>query len=197
MNDVSKISGYDYGSRRVAHSPVSLDELWALEKTVGWTEADSEAIAMAGEVLAGQEEAMVNSWREIIGHHEHLAKWFFGLDGKPDEFYKAAVGKRFIQWVGDLCRRERGQAWLDYQEEIGLRHTPAKKNVTDGRQTPDVVPLRYLIAFAAPVILGAKSFLTKKGHSAADVERMHQAWAKSFLLTITLWSRPYVRDGLW
>jgi len=42
-----------------------------------------------------------------------------------------------------------------------------------------------------------REFLDKKGHSAADIDRMHQAWTKSFLLTLTLWSRPYVRDDLW
>ena len=28
------------------------------------------------------------------------------------------------------------QAWLNYQEEIGLLHTPEKKNQTNRRQTP-------------------------------------------------------------
>jgi hypothetical protein len=191
------IHGYDYGTARAARSPITLDELSVLEETIGWTGSDSEAIAMAGEVLSGQEEALVDSWRAQIGAHPYLAKWFFGPDGNPDEAYKAAVKKRFIQWVADICTRPRDQAWLDYQEEIGLRHTPAKKNRTDGTHTPDVVPLRYLFAFAGPAVLGAKAFLAKKGHAAADVERMHQAWAKSVLLTLTLWSRPYVRNGLW
>ena len=197
MSETPVIHGYDYGTARTAQSPVTLDELRELEKTVGWTDNDEEAIAMAGEVLAEQEEAMVDSWRSIIGEHPYLAKWFFGRDGKPDEAYKAAIKKRFVQWVADLCQRERDQAWLDYQEEIGLRHTPAKKNQTDGAQTPDLVPLRYLLAFAGPVIVGAKPFFAKKGHSAAEVERMQCAWAKSFLLTLTLWSRPYVRNDLW
>ena len=191
------IPGYNYDTPHAAHSPVTLDEMRALEETVGWTSADSEAIAMAGEVLSDQAEAMVESRRARIGEHEHLAKWFFGPDGEPDEAYKAAVKKRFVQWVLDACMRRRDQAWLDYQEEIGLRHTPAKKNKTEGTQTPDVVLLRHLLAFAGPVIIGAKAFLAKKGHSAADVERMHQAWAKSVLLTLALWSRPYVREGLW
>ena len=197
MNDVLMIHGYDYGTSRAARSPVALKELRALEQTIGWSQADADALVLAGDVLAGQEEAMVDSWRAIIGKQEHLAKWFFGPDGKPDETYKAAVRKRFVRWVTDLCRRERDQAWLDYQEEIGLRHTPAKKNQTDRAQTPDVVPLRYLLAFAGPVIFSTKEFLGGKGHSYVEIERMHQAWTKSFLLTLTLWSRPYVRDGLW
>lgn len=197
MDDTPVIHGYDYGTRRAARSPVTLDELRELEISVGWTEADDAALAMAGEVLAGQEEAMVDSWRAVIGKHPFLGKWFFGPDGKPDEGYKAAVKKRFVQWVADTCRRPRDQAWLDYQEEIGLRHTPAKKNQTDGTATPDHVPVRYLTAFVGPVIFGAREFLARKGHADAEVERMQQAWAKSMLLTLTLWSRPYVKDGLW
>jgi hypothetical protein len=191
------IHGYDYGTAGAARSPITLDELRELEATVGWTGDDAEAIAIAGEVLAGQEEAMVDSWRAIIGDHPFLAKWFWGPDGKPDEEYKAAVKKRFVQWVSDLCRRERDQAWLDYQEEIGQRHTPAKKNRTEGAHTPDAVPLRYLWAFAGPVISGAREFLANEGHCPADVERMHRAWEKSVLLTLALWARPYVKDGLW
>jgi hypothetical protein len=194
---MTEIQGYDYGNTRVGRSPVTLAELRELEATVGWTSADEDAIALAGQVLAGQEEAMVDNWRGIIGDHPFLAKWFFGPDGKPDEAYKAAVKKRFVQWVSDLCRRQRDQTWLDYQEEIGQRHTPAKKNKTDGARTPDVVPLRYLWAFAGPVIGGAREFLASKNHSAAQVERMHQAWTKSVLLTLALWARPYVEDGLW
>lgn len=197
MHDIPVIPGYDYGTARAAHSPVQLEELRMLEQTVGWTEADSDAIAMAAEVLAGQEEAMVDSWRSIIGEHEHLAKWFFGPDGKPDEAYKAAVKKRFVRWVTDLCLRKRDQAWLDYQEEIGLRHTPAKKNLTDQAQTPDVVPLRYLVSFTSVVITTAKVFLGEKGHSLEEVERMHAAWTKAVVLTLALWSRPYAKAGLW
>jgi hypothetical protein len=194
---IAAIHGYDYGTAHAAHSRVTLAELRELEEAVGWTSADSEAIAMAGEALGDQAEALVDSWRARIAAQPHLAKWFFGPDGKPDEAYKAAVKKRFVQWVIDTCTRPRDQAWLDYQEEIGLRHTPAKKNRTDAARTPDVVPLRYLLAFIGPTIIGAKPFLARKGHSAADVERMHEAWAKSVLLTLALWSRPYVRDGLW
>jgi hypothetical protein len=191
------IPGYVYGAARAARSPVTLDELKELEATVGWTSADEAAIAMAGAALAGQEEAMVDAWRARIGGHHHLAKWFFGPDGTPDEAYKATVKNRFVQWVRDTCARRRDRQWLDYQEEIGLRHTPAKKNKTDGAHTPDVVPLRHLFAFAGPAVLDARPFLAKKGHSAADIERMHQAWAKSVLLAMALWSRPYVRDDLW
>ena len=194
MND---IPGYEYGTRRIAPSPVSLDDLRALEQSVGWSDHDTRALKVAGDVLGDQAEALVDSWRAQIGKQPHLARWFFGPDGKPDEAYKAAVKKRFVQWVIDSCTRPRDQAWLDYQEEIGLRHTPAKKNKTDGVHTPDVVPLRYLLAFLGPVIIGVKPLLGKKGHAPDEVEDMQRAWTKSVLLHVTLWSRPYTQGGLW
>jgi thiaminase len=57
--------------------------------------------------------------------------------------------------------------------------------------------MRYLVAFVAPVVIGAKDFLARKGHSAEDIEHMHQAWTKSVLLEIAFWTRPYTNEGLW
>jgi Protoglobin len=194
---VTEIPGYDYGTARAARSPLKLEELRELEAAIGWTRRDDEALKMAGEVLRDQAEALVDHWRGQIAKQPHLAKWFFGPDSKPDEDYKAAVKKRFVQWVVDACAKPRDQAWLDYQEEIGLRHTPAKKNKADRAPTPDRVPLRFLFAFLAPTILDAKPLLAKKGHTPPDVEAMHQAWTKNAVLHLTLWSRPYAKEGLW
>jgi hypothetical protein len=194
---MTNIAGYDYGTSRAAHSPVTLDDLRALEASVGWTASDAEALRAAGAVLCPQAEAMVDSWRVEIARQPHLVQWFFGPDGTPDDRYRAAVKRRFVQWVVDTFTRPRDQAWLDYQEEIGLRHTPAKKNVTDGTSTPNVVPLRYLLTFAGPVGAGVRQFLDGHGLSAAEIDGMCLAWSKTVLLNVVLWSRAYVRDGLW
>ncbi|MDQ2804044.1 MAG: protoglobin domain-containing protein [Pseudomonadota bacterium] len=192
-----RIPGYDYGTDQAAHSPVTLEELRELETTAGLGDEDRRYLLLAGEVLVHQAEAMVDAWRARIGAEAHLAKWFYGPDGQPDERYKAAVKPRFVQWVIDTCTRHYDQAWLDYQEEIGLRHTPAKKNATDGVAAPPVVPLRFVVAFMSVVVTTAKEFLAQKGHSPEEVERMHAAWTKAVLLTLALWSRPYVKAGLW
>jgi hypothetical protein len=194
-DDRMNIAGYDYG--RVARSPVTLDDLHRLEQTMGFGEADRRALLEAGEILGPQAEAMVDGWRTIIGAHEHLARWFFGPDGKPDDAYKASVKRRFVRWVVDLCSRPFDQAWLDYQHEIGLRHTPAKKNATDAAHTAAHVPLRYVLAFSVPVIQSAKERLAQAGISGDRLERMSAAWAKAVILTLTLWSEPYTREGLW
>lgn len=195
--EAGSIPGYDYGQPAVARSPVSLDELRQLEATVGWSSEDAHVLQRHGDLFRDNAEHMVDSWRAVIGAQPHLAKWFFSPDGKPDDEYKARVKKRFVQWVLDACFRPHDQAWLDYQEEIGLRHTPDKKNRTDGVQTPSLVPLRFLIPFGAVVATTTRKFFVDAGIRDEELHKLEAAWARAVQLHITLWSRPYVKDGLW
>jgi hypothetical protein len=188
-----KIHGYDYG--RVSRSPVTLEELRQLEATVGWGDEDARILQRHEKLFRDNAEAMVDTWRAVIASQPHLAKWFFGPDGKPDEAYKSAVKKRFVQWVVDVATRPHDQTWLDYQEEIGLRHTPAKKNKADNAQTPNVVPLRYLVAFVPIVTMSTRKFLASVPTD--DRQKLEDAWAKAVQLHVTLWSRPYVKEELW
>lgn len=192
-----QVAGYDFGKAESACSPVSLEELHQLEQSVGWTEEDALVLQRHGEVFKTRAEEMVDSWRAVIGAQPHLAKWFFGPDGKPDDEYKAKVKRRFVQWVVDACFRPHDQAWLNYQEEIGLRHTPEKKNQTDGSRTPPLVPLRYLIGFIPVVTIGTRKFFSEAGIAGAELRRLEDAWTKAVQLHITLWSRPYAKEGLW
>jgi pimeloyl-ACP methyl ester carboxylesterase len=196
-SEATHISGYDYARPQSAHSPLSMEELRQLEATVGWSEDDARILQRSGSIFQEKAEQMVDSWRSVISAQPHLAKWFFGPDGKPDDEYKAKVKKRFVQWVLDACFRPHDQAWLDYQEEIGLRHTPAKKNQTDGTQTPPVVPLRYLLGFITVVTITTRKFFKEAGLTGPDLQRLEDAWAKAVQLHVTLWSRPYAKDGLW
>jgi hypothetical protein len=75
---MNEISGYDYGTSAAAHSPVTPDELRALEATVGSISEDRAALEMAGAILRDQAETMVDSWRAEIAQQPHLGKWFFG-----------------------------------------------------------------------------------------------------------------------
>ena len=73
----------------------------------------------------------------------------------------------------------------------------AKKNRTDGVASVSHVPLRYLIAFTYQTMTAIKPFLTRKGHAAEVVERMHEAWCKAVILQVALWSAAYARKGDW
>lgn len=193
----NSIPGYDYGRRSVGRSPVSLQELREIEAAVGWSDQDAHTLQRHGSIFLQNAEKMVDTWRAVIGAQEHLAKWFFGPDGRPDDEYKARVKQRFVKWVVDACFRPHDQEWLDYQEEIGRRHTPEMKNKTDEAQAPPLVPLRYLIAFAAVVTTTTTNFFVSAGVNGDELRRLEAAWQKAVQLHITLWARPYTREGLW
>lgn len=190
------IPGYGFGLPATAQSPVSTEDLQLLEQTIGWTAEDVLLLQRYAPLFQRHAEKMVDAWRAVIGGQPHLAQWFFAPDGNPDEKYKARVKQRFVQWVVDVATRPHDRAWLDYQEEIGLRHTPAKKNKTDGRHTPPLVPLRYLLGFL-PVVIEIRSFLESEISDPGELRVLECAWMKAVHLHVVLWTRPYVTDGLW
>ena len=190
------IPGYGFDSADGAQSPFSMEDLLHVEQAVGWTSEDEQRLRKHAELFRSQAEQMVDAWRAVIARQPHLSQWFAAPDGKPDEEYKARVKRRFVQWVVDVATRPHDRAWLNYQEEIGLRHTPAKKNRADGGHTPAFVPLRYLLAFV-PVVADVRRFLEAAITDPAELTAVERAWTKAVHLHVTLWSRPYTREGLW
>jgi len=195
-HDAKDLPGYNPGTVEVAKSPLTMKELHELKSSALFTDEDMLYLRLSYDVLKDQADELVTMWRGIIAQHTHLA--IYGFDratGKPDEAYGAAVGKRFAQWVLDTARAEYNQAWLDYQYEIGLRHHRAKKNQTDQANTTPHIRGRDLIAFAAATVAPMRPYLEKGGHSAETVLRMQEAWWKSMILQVTLWSQPYMTPG--
>jgi hypothetical protein len=192
----SSIPGYDYGTSKSAISPVSETELLQLEQSAGWTPDDVKILAQHADAFRAKAESMVDSWRKVIGSQPHLAHPFTKPDDAPDDDYKASVKRRFVQWVIDVATRPHDRDWLNYQFEIGLRHTPAKKNVTDCAHTPPVVPFRYLIGFV-PIVLPIASFFKDAIQNESELRRLENAWTKAVLLHVALWSRAYVDERLW
>jgi protoglobin len=187
-----QIPGYTYGTAEVGRSPVSMRELEQLKVSVGFTEEVERYLRMAGEVLADQTKQIVEHWRGgIIAGIPNLARHSRSPEGEPNPEYLAKSNLRFQQWILDTCLRPYDQEWLDYQEEIALRHTSVKKNLTDNVRSTPYVPLRDIVAFTAVINETIKPYLAAKGHSAEDVKQMHLAWCKSMQLQIALWSRPY------
>ena len=64
------IPGYTYG--QVPASPVSMQDLELLKKTLLWTEEDDRYLALAGEVLKDQVEEILDLWYGYVGSHPHL-----------------------------------------------------------------------------------------------------------------------------
>lgn len=190
------VPGYTYGQKSLAKAPYTLQELESLKKTLLFTDEDVRYLRMSKAVLADQTEAVLDVWYGFVASTPELVVYFKdSKTGAPDGAYLNAVRKRFAQWILDTADANYDQAWLDYQHEIGLRHTVPRKNQTDKADSVPSVNFRYLSALTIPVTTTLKPFLAKKGASAADVEKMHAAWVKSVLMQTILWSYPYVRDG--
>jgi hypothetical protein len=189
------IPGYTYGTDAVPHSPVSLDELQQLETTLLLGENDLAALRRSGDLLAPRVEDILDVWYGFVGANPHLLAAFSGPGGQPNQAYLAGVRRRFGRWILDTARAEFDQAWLDYQHEIGVRHTRSGKNRTDGVQAADHIPLRHVLALLIPITATLKPFLARGGATPEDVEAMHRAWVKAVLLQLILWTQPYVREG--
>lgn len=188
------IKGYDYGKPGLSKSPLSLQDLALLRKTLLWSDDDDRYLRMAGETLGDQTDAVLDLWYGYVGGNEHLLA-YFSKNGQPNMDYLGAVRARFGQWILDICNKPQDQTWLDYQHEIALRHHSAKKNRTDGVDAAPIIHYRYMTAFIYPITATIRSFLANKGHTAADVDGMHNAWFKAVTLTVILWTYPYINKG--
>ncbi len=190
------IPGYALGSGTLKKSPVTLQELEALKRSMLLGEEDIRALRMSRDILESQTDAILDVWYGFVASTPELVYFFRNnKTGQADGAYLAAVRKRFAQWILDTAAANFDQSWLDYQYEIGLRHAPAKKNKTDKVDSVKLVNFRYIPALTIPITTTLKPFLAKKGAAPADVEKMHAAWVKVVLLQSILWSQPYIQPG--
>ena len=102
---------------------------------------------------------------------------------------------RFKQWILDLCNSNYDQEWLDFQNEIGLRHTSKKGQTDQVANTPSIVNYRYMMAFIFPITVTIKPFLAKGGNTPEEVEKMYNAWFKAVVLSDILWTKPYIKEN--
>ncbi|MBE1162378.1 protoglobin domain-containing protein [Dyella acidiphila] len=189
----TEIPGYTYGTPAVGSSSASMDDLQRLKVATGFNAEDERYLQLAGAVLGDQVEAIVKHWRAgIIAGIPHLARHSRKLDGSPLPDYLARSNRRFEQWILDTCLRPYDQDWLNYQQEIALRHTSAKKNQTDHADSTSHVPYSDIVAFVAVLNETIRPYLQAKGHAEAEVTQMHAAWCKSMHMQMALWAKPYM-----
>jgi hypothetical protein len=149
-------------------------------------------LQLAGAVLEDQTDRIVHHWRnQIIASIPNLSRHSRTPEGDPIPTYLEKSNARFRQWILDTCRRPYDQDWIDYQQEIALRHTSAKKNSVDGVRSSLFVPLREAIAFIPVMNETIKPYLAAKGNTAEEIEQMHRAWCKSIQIQIALWIGMY------
>lgn len=196
VDSAPSIPGYTHGSKDLARSPITLDELKSIQRTLLLTDEDVKYLRMSKDILAPQTDAILDVWYSFVGSTPELV-YFFGnaSTGKPEPEYLARVRARFSQWILDTASATFDQAWLDYQYEIALRHHRSKKNKVDQAPSVPIVNYRYIPALTIPVTTTLKAFLAKNGATKEEVDKMHEAWVKAVLLQTILWAQPYMKDG--
>jgi hypothetical protein len=181
--NVPAIPGYTFETAQIAKSPVTEAKFGLFKETVIVSAEDRKYLRSAGTVLKAQSEAGLDVWYNFVGSLTHLAYYCSSPGGQLDSAYLSTVRLGFGQWIKDTCKACYDQAWLDYQQKIALRHTPAKKNKTAKVSSASChIPLRYLIACIYPITATIKPFLSRKGHRAGEFEKMYQAWFKAVAL---------------
>jgi hypothetical protein len=191
---MEQIKGYDYGKASLEMSPVTMQDLDLLKKTLLWSDDDTTYLQMAGEILKDQTNDVLDLWYGYVGSNEHLL-YYFTKGGQPNMDYLTAVRARFGQWILDICQKPHDQMWLNYQHEIAKRHHSVRKNQTDGVDTVPIVHYRYMTAFIYPITATIRGFLAKKGNTQSEIEAMQNAWFKAVTLTVILWTYPYINKN--
>lgn len=192
----NQIPGYRRGDPKLTRSPISLADFELLKKSVLFTDDDAKYLRLAGDVLVPKTEQILDVWYGFVGSNPHLVYYFADMaSNQPDGDYLARVRTRFGRWIKDTTDATFDQAWLDWQHEIGLRHSRRGKNKTDGANAVDQVNFRYLVAFIYPISATIRPFLADSRHTPDEVEKMHAAWTKAVVLQTILWSEPYIKDG--
>jgi len=192
--ETKEIKGYAYGDPTLERSPISMEDLKLLKKTLLWSEEDDHNLKLLADTLIDQIDDILDLWYGYVGSNDHLV-YYFTTNGQPNTDYLSAVRERFGMWIKDLLTRPYDQTWLDYQYEIAKRHHSIKKNKTDDVQSVPIVNFRYMVAFIYPLTVTIKQFIQKKNPSEKDLNGMYDTWFKAVTLTAILWCYPYVNKN--
>lgn len=191
-----RIPGYLKGDSKLASSPITSDAFQAMKEAALFAEDDVKALRASRPILEPQVDQILDVWYGFVGSKPFLLEQFSHPDtGQPDPEYLARVRARFGQWILDTADAQYDEDWLRWQFEIGRRHHRVGKNQTDAAVSSALIPFRYLLPLAQPIVQTLRPFLEHSGEPANTVDAMQNAWRKSVLLQVTLWSYPYVIAG--
>ena len=133
-------------------------EFVELQTSAGFPDEELRYLRLAGEVLRGRTRQILEHRRAgIIAGIPNLARHSRAPEGDVLPEYPAKSNLRFEQWILDTCLRAYDQDWINYQQEIALRHTSAFVTVLNETIRP---------------------YLAGKGNPAEEVDGMHRAWVQ-------------------
>ncbi len=188
-----QIPGHRLGDPELPRSLIDADAFATMKEVALFGDDDVAALRRSGPILEPQIEAVLDVWYGFVGSKPFLLAHFaHPTSGEPNGEYLARVRARFGQWIRDTAAARYDDDWLRWQFEIGRRHHRVGKNATDGATSTAIVPFRYLLPLAQPIVQTLRPFLAATGERVETVDAMQDAWRKSVLLQVTLWSSPYV-----
>ncbi|MEZ4266546.1 MAG: protoglobin domain-containing protein [Myxococcota bacterium] len=190
------IPGYRHHDPTLPAATITPESFAWMKEAVLLGDDDLAALRRSAPILAGQTDAILDVWYGFVGSKSFLlAEFSDPATGAPQGDYLAAVRARFGQWIHDTAAANYDEAWLKWQLEIGKRHHRVGKNRTDGATASPIVRYRFLPLLAQPIVDTLRTFLEAGGDDRDTVDAMQNAWRKSVLLQVTLWSKPYVIEG--
>jgi hypothetical protein len=193
--NTAPIPGYRLGDPALPPSTISPGDFDRIAAAALFTGADRQALREAREAVAPHVEELLDVWYGFVGSQPFLLDQFSTQAG-PEREYLARVRGRFGQWVLDTLDANFDESWLAWQAEVGRRHARGK-NATDGvRGAPAFVPYRYLPALIYPIYATMRPFLEPAARDTEHLERMHQAWLKAVIISVALWSEPYIAGNM-
>jgi hypothetical protein len=160
-----------------------------LKRMLLFTNEDEQYLIMAGAILAEHTEDILNNWYDYILKNNYLA-FYFTRDGAPDLDYLQSLRPHFRQWITDMCTRQEGNTWWQFEERIAAQLQLKPSSGGDDMAPLPMEYLRYLSTFIYPVAEAGRPYLSRHGHPAAEVERMQQAWFKAISFSVLLWVYP-------
>ncbi|MEM9068191.1 MAG: protoglobin domain-containing protein [Myxococcota bacterium] len=189
------IHGYARYADTLPQAAVTAEEFEEMKASVLFGEADVVALKRSVSILDPQIESILDVWYGFVGSLPHLLIDFSDPSSGPIDRYLGQVRARFGQWIRDTAEANYDEQWIRWQVEIGRRHHRVGKNKTDDVTSTPLVRFRHLFLLAQPIVHTLRTFLEKGGDERETVDAMQEAWRKSVLLQVTLWSAPYIHQG--
>ncbi|SHL85968.1 Protoglobin [Chitinophaga jiangningensis] len=149
-------------------------DLVLLRRMLMYTRKDDEYLQLVAPVISASATRILHTWYAYIIADPYLSNYF-----KPATAAEFA-GSRFGEWLQQLCNRGGVPQWESIENAIP----------EDAGQLRPLQPelLRYLTAFAYPVIQAGNEVLQDSSIAAELLPHVKQAWFKAVTLSVALWA---------
>ncbi|WP_255578064.1 protoglobin domain-containing protein [Chitinophaga sp. sic0106] len=149
-------------------------DLVLLRRMLMYTRKDDEYLQLAAPVIRQHANNIMHAWYGYISADTYLSNYF--KLATAEEF----AASKFSEWLQQICSRDGKPQWEAIENAVREDAGPLRP------LQPEL--LRYLTAFAYPVIQAGNEVLALSGIAADQLMHVKQAWFKAVTLSIALWA---------